>query len=117
MPELGDATEHEELAVKVLKAYAKMKEKASKRDRRRKVGNSKWTPKVNDKVLVKTQPVSDAIKGTTSKFMLLYEGPYLISKIYPHSAYELEDEHGKARGKFSKEALKPYRGKDENSTN
>ena len=57
----------------------------------------------------KTQPVSDAVKGTTSKFMLLYEGPFLISKIYPHSAYELKDENGRAREKFSKKALKPYR--------
>ena len=64
---------------------------------------------MNDKVLVKTQPVSDAIKGETSKFVLLYEGPLLISKIYPHSAYEEKDEKGKAIGKFSKKALKTYR--------
>ena len=109
LPELEDSTENEELVAKVLKAYTKMKEKASKRDSRRKSGNSRWTPNVNDKVLVKTQPMSDAIKGMTSKFMLLYEGPFLISKIYPHSAYELTDENGRARGKFSKKALKPYR--------
>ena len=101
------------MATKVLKAYVKMKEKASRRDRRRQLGNSRWMPKVNDKVLVKTQPMSDAIKGTTSKFMLLYEGPFFISKIYPHSAYELKDENGRARGKFNKKALKPYR--EENS--
>jgi len=58
---------------------------------------------------LKTQPISNAIKGETSKFMLQYEGPLLISKIYPHSAYELKYENGKARGKFSKKALKPYR--------
>jgi hypothetical protein len=71
LPELGDPPGHEELATKVLKAYTERKEKASKMDRPKKLGNSKWTPKVNDKVLVKTQPVSDAIRGTTSKFMLL----------------------------------------------
>jgi len=64
---------------------------------------------MNDKVLVKTHPMTDATEGEKSKFMLLYEGPFLISKIYPHSAYELKDENGKARGKFSKKALKPYR--------
>ena len=109
LPELGDLPENEDLAAKVLKAYTRMKEKASKRDSRRKLGNSRWVPRLNDKVLVKTQPISDAIKGETSKFMLLYGGPFLISKIYPHSAYELKDENGKARGKFSKKALKPYR--------
>ena len=110
--EIGDSPEHEELATKVLKAYAKMKEKAFRRDRRRKFSNSRWMLKVNDKVLVKTQPMSDAIKGTTSKFMLLYEGPFLILKIYLHSAYKLKDEQGRARGKFNKKALKPYREKD-----
>ena len=91
--------------LKVLKAYTKMKEKTSKRDRRRKLGNSRWTPKV----FVKTQPMRDAIRGTTSKFMSLYEGPFLISKIYPQSAYALKDENGRARGKFSKKALKQYK--------
>jgi hypothetical protein len=52
--------------------------------------------------------MSDATKGTTSKFMLLYEGSFLISKIYLHSAYELKGENGRARGNFSKKALKPY---------
>jgi len=102
-------TRNEDLAAKVLKAYITMKEKASKRDSRWKLGNSRWAPRINDKVLVKTQPMSDAIKGETSKFMLLYEGPFLISKIYPHSGYELKDENGRAKGKFSKKALKPYR--------
>jgi hypothetical protein len=39
-------------------------------------------------------------------------GPFLISKTYPHSAYELTNENGRARGKFSKKALKPYRKKN-----
>ena len=92
LPESEIPPENKELAEKVLKAYAKMKEEALKRDRWRKFGNSSWTLKLNDKVLVKTQRTLDAIKGTTSKFMLLYEGPFFISKIYPHSAYELKDE-------------------------
>jgi len=78
LPELGDSPEQEELVAKVLKAYTKMKEKSSKRNSRRKLGNSRWTPKANDKLLVKTQPMLDAIKGKTSKFMLLYEGSFLI---------------------------------------
>jgi hypothetical protein len=57
--------------------------------------------------------MSEAVKGTTSKFMLLYEGPFLISKIYRHSAYELKEENGRARGKLIKKALKPYREETE----
>jgi ribonuclease HI len=104
-----DLPEEEELGTKVLNAYAKMKEKGVKRDRRRKTGNSNWAPKLKDKVLVRIQPMSDAIQGTTAKFMLLYNGPFYISKVYPHSAYELIDEDGRSRGKFSKKALRPYR--------
>jgi len=62
LPELGDSPEKEDLAAEVLKAYTRMKETASKRDSRRKLGNSRWTPRINDKVLVKTQPMSDVIK-------------------------------------------------------
>jgi len=82
-----------------------MKQKASKRNSRRKLGSCRWTPKVNVKVLVKN-PIPDAIKSKTSKFMLLYEGPFIISKIYRHSDYGVKDENERARGKFSKKALK-----------
>jgi len=75
---LGESPENEGLAAKVLKAYTRVNEKASKRDSRRKLGNSRWAPRINDKLLVKTQPISDAIKGETTKFMLLYEGPFFI---------------------------------------
>jgi len=81
LPELGDSPENEGLAAKVLKAYTRMKEKASERDSRRKLGNCRWAPRVNSKVLVKTQPISDVIMEETSKFMLLCEGPFLISNI------------------------------------
>jgi len=78
LPELGDSPKNEGLAAKVLKAYSRMKEKASERNSQRKLGNCRWAPRLNDKVLVKTHPISDDIKGETSKFMLLYEGPFLI---------------------------------------
>jgi hypothetical protein len=36
--------------------------------------NADWTPKLNEKALVRTEPVSDAIKGMTSKFMHVLQG-------------------------------------------
>jgi hypothetical protein len=56
LPELGDPPEEEELAAKILKAYTKMKEKASKMCSRWNLSNSRWTPKINDEVLVKNNP-------------------------------------------------------------
>jgi hypothetical protein len=39
----------------------------------------------------------------------LFQGPYWISKILGHSAYELKDEQGKIRGEFNKKQLKQYK--------
>ena len=60
------------------------------------------------RVLVKTQPMSDAVRGITSKFLHLFQGLYRISKVLGHSAYELRDEQGKKRGEFNKKQLKHY---------
>jgi len=39
-----------------------------------------------NEVLIKTQPRSDAVKGITAKFIYLYEGSFIISRILGHSA-------------------------------
>jgi hypothetical protein len=59
--------------------------------------------------------MSNAIKGKTSKYISMYEGPFIISKIYHQRHYWLKDENGRARGKFSKKVLKHYR--EENNMN
>jgi len=70
MPKVqGLKQEEEDIAVKLEAVYAKMKQKAAARERRHKKGNAIWTPKLNEKVLVRTQPMSDDIKGMTSTFM------------------------------------------------
>jgi hypothetical protein len=62
---------------------------------------------VGDLVLSRSQPLSKAAKGVTSKFMRPYEGPWRITKIIP-SSYEISSSSGKVRGVFHKQALKPY---------
>lgn len=105
--------EDEGIDKKLEKAYSKMRKRAEARGKRRKRGNVTWAPKVNDKVLVKQQPMSEAVKGITSKFMYVYEGPFWVNKVLDHSAYELKDERGKVRGEFNKRQLKPYREEKE----
>jgi transposase InsO family protein len=100
--------EEEALTDKLLKAYARMKLRAEKRNKRRKTGSTRWEPKLHDVVLVKSQSVSDAVQGVTSKFQLLYEGPYLIYRKVNPSIYELADSKGKIRGIFKLKHLKPY---------
>ena len=40
--------------------------------------------------------------------MHVFEGPYVITKLLGHSAYELRDESGKLRGEFNKKQLQQY---------
>ena len=110
MPSVQNLDQEEEgIEEKLQNAYYKMRKRAVARERRRKKGNAEWEPKVSDKVLVKTQPMSDAVKGITAKFLYIFEGPFLISKVLDHSVYELKDERGKVRGEFNKRQLKQYR--------
>ena len=62
---------------------------------------------------MRKQPMSDAIKGMTLKFMHVFEGPYIITKLLDHSAYELKDESGKLRGEFNKKQLRLYQEADD----
>jgi hypothetical protein len=75
--------EEASLEDKVLRAYARIKLKAAKRKQKRKVGNAKWEPQVNDQVLLRIQPTSDSAQGITSKFVRPFGGPYIIKKVSP----------------------------------
>jgi hypothetical protein len=101
------------LADKLLKAYARMKLKEDKRNRKLKTGRTRWNPQLKDLVLVKCQPASDAVQGITSKFQRPYEGPYLIQKIISPAIYKLCDTAEKPRGIFNLKHLKTYLSADD----
>jgi hypothetical protein len=77
--------EEETMANKVMKVYARMKNKARDRRERKKAGNQRWEPRLNEQVLVRAQQNSDATIGVTAKFIHPYEGPYIISRVIPPS--------------------------------
>ena len=105
---VNQSQEEEPLADKLIKAYARMKLKAEKRNIRRKTGRIQWLPKLGELVLVKSQTVSDAAQGVTAKFQMPYEGPYVISKLISSAIFELSEPTGKIRGIFNKVHLKSY---------
>ena len=74
--------QEEDIAKNIEKAFAKMKRKALEREKRRRRGNAKWKPQVGERVPVRTQRISDAVKGITSKFVPLFEGPYKITRVF-----------------------------------
>jgi hypothetical protein len=96
------------LEAKTLQAYARLKLRAEARRRKRKRGNANWDPMMQDMVLVKANPVSNADKGLISKFQLPFEGPYIISQIISASRYELSHQDGRIRGVYNKRSLRPY---------
>jgi hypothetical protein len=106
--EADQLPKEEALADKLLKAYARMKLRADQRNKRRKTGRTRWKPNIQELVLVKCQPASDAVQGVTSKFKRPYEGPYRIQLKVNPSIYELADSEGRIRGLFNLKHLKPY---------
>jgi hypothetical protein len=94
----------------IKKAYAKIRNRAADRERRRKKNKCNWEPQVGDVVLIRNQPQSDAARGVAGKFQHSFIGPYVITSIIPPSIYEVSVERGKIRGIFNKRDLKPFRG-------
>jgi hypothetical protein len=90
-----------------------MKLRADKRNLKRKTGRTKWKPNLQELVLVKCQPASDAVQGITSKFQRPYEGPYVVHKEVNPNLFELQDRDGRSRGLFNLTHLKPYLVSDE----
>jgi hypothetical protein len=90
-----------------------MKLRANKRNQKRKTGRTRWKPSLQELVLVKCQPASDAVQGITNKFQRPYEGPYVIHKEINPNLLELQDKEGKSRGLFNLKHLKPYLAPDE----
>ena len=64
--------------------------------------------KVGDKVLVRSQTVSDASKGITAALCPKYRGPFLISRIRPSSICHLKDSHNKVIGRTHVSRLKIF---------
>ena len=72
-----------------------MKEKATKRKKKKKKGSTNWEPRINDKVLLICQHTSDAKQGVISKSVQNYTGPSPISDTVLPLIHELSDTLGK----------------------
>jgi len=90
---------NEELQDKITLAYLTLK-KATKRKRRRQLGSTRWKPELNEEVLLKCQPTSDAALGITAKFMRPYDGPWVITIIIPHHVTRYQTKKERLEGPF-----------------
>lgn len=60
---LPERPKKENLPNKILKAYAKMKNRAEAKKAKRKQNNREWKPQIGDQIFIKGQPVSDASRN------------------------------------------------------
>jgi len=67
---------------------------------------------MKNRVLVESQNLSDALAGVIVECKNVHQGPYVISTILPHSAYEIVDDKGRLRGEFNRKQIKPYRSEN-----
>ena len=65
--------------------------------------------KVGEKVLVRNRELPSAIQGITKKFLLLYTGPFTITKDNENNTYEVTDTvSNKVKGTYNQTSLKRY---------
>lgn len=63
---------------------------------------------VGDKVLIKTNPISDAARNIVAKFCSLFAGPFVVHRKLGKATYELAGLTGKPRGTFNVRQMKKY---------
>lgn len=74
---------------KLLLAARRIENKRNKRANKFNQTHKTQTLNINDKVLIKTHPLSKAIDGETAKLFEVYEGPYIIKMILGDATYHV----------------------------
>ena len=71
-------------------------------------GRQESSLKIGDRVLVRSQPISDASKGITAALCPKYHGPFIISRIQPSSICHLKTSDNKIVGRAHVSKLKKF---------
>lgn len=107
---LIDFPEVSEEPIDVMKLYTRIKGRAELR--RRKQMKTGWTPikyQVGEKVLIKNRQLPSSIEGIARKLLLLYIGPYTISKDNNNNTYTLINPvTNKVKGTYNQTELKKF---------
>ena len=71
--------------------------------------HSKINYKPGDKILLKNRELPSSTEGIMKKLLLLYTGPYVISKDHGDNTYEIKDpKTDKIMGRYNQSSMKPY---------
>ena len=64
---------------------------------------------VGEKVLLKNRELPSSLEGITKKLLLLYTGPYIISKDNNNNTYEIKEiSSSKVKGVFNRASMKKF---------
>ena len=90
--------------------YRRIKEKGEKRAKKHNEEVQLVKFNIGDKVLVKTNPLSDLSNKITATFCELYEGPYVVKELKGGATYVLANVNNteSIRGIFNTRQLKPF---------
>ena len=65
--------------------------------------------KIGDQVLLRNRELPSTMEGITKKLLVLYVGPYTITKDHENNTYELTDTiNKKIKGTYNQTSLKRY---------
>ena len=65
--------------------------------------------KVGEKVLIRNRELPSTIQGITKKILLLYTGPFIITKDKENNTYEVTDTiNNKIKGTYNQASLRRY---------
>ena len=94
---------------KLIWTHDRMKRKGLKRAQKANMRHRLSHYTVGDRVLIKAYNLSDKLLKRTSKFMSVFEGPYIIGKIIREGTYLIIDSvNNKERGIFHAHDLRKY---------
>ena len=93
-----------------VKFYNKVAEDQEKRQTKyQKAIGRVITYKMGEKVLLKNRELPSTLEGITKKLLLLYTGPFLVTKTNNNNTYELKEiVSGKIKGVYNQASIKNY---------
>ena len=101
---------HKEYKFDQIRFYNKVAEDQERRINKYKKAIKKVLKyKIGEKVLLKNRELPSTMEGITKKLLLLYTGPYVITKDNKNNTYELKEINSpKIKGTYNQLSIKKY---------
>lgn len=101
---------NEQIPFEVVRFYNHIREKTKKQRQKYELANHKAIKyNTGDKILLKNREHPSTVKGIMKKLLLLYIGPFVVTKDNKNNTYEITDPTtNKVRGTYNQASMKRY---------